>query len=74
MELPGVQPELTQEQIEQLKQARLLIPKLQAAISKAKRAGLDVAEQEKQLTSLEQQLNTLYRTYVSQFTTPTNIS
>ncbi len=72
--LPDIQPELTEDQIAQLKQARTLIPKLQAAISKAKRAGIDVSEQEKQLTQLETQLNTLYRTYVSQFTTPTNIS
>lgn len=67
--LPNPTPELTQEQIDQLEQARKLIPDLKAAIRKAKSAGLDVSLQEAQLAELEGNLDKLYKVYVRKFTT-----
>ncbi len=62
--LPDFQaPELTQEQIDNLQQARTLIPKLREQLRRAKQAGIDVSQQETDLTNLEQQLNKLYNVY-----------
>jgi len=62
--LPTTEAELTPEQIEQLEQARKLIPGLKAQIRKAKSAGIDMTAQEADLAALEAQLDKLYRVYV----------
>lgn len=62
--LPQNPNELSPEQIASLESARKLIPTLKAEIRRAKSAGIDVADQEKQLTELEAQLDKLYRVYV----------
>lgn len=66
--LPNPNAELTDEQIQQLEQARKMIPSLKAQLRKAKSAGIDVSGQEADLTALEQQLDKLYRVYVRRIT------
>lgn len=61
--LPEVQPELSEEQIDQLEQAKKVIPKLREQIRKAKLAGIDMGAQEAELTKLEADLDKLYRVY-----------
>lgn len=61
--LPEVQPELTEEQIDQLEQAKKVIPKLREQIRKAKMAGIDMTAQEADLVKLESDLDKLYRVY-----------
>lgn len=61
--LPDVQPELTEEQIDQLEQAKKVIPKLREQIRKAKMAGIDMTAQEADLVKLEADLDKLYRVY-----------
>ncbi len=66
--LPDTNVELTAEQIQQLEDARKLIPNLKAQIRKAKLAGIDMAQQESDLANLESQLDKLYRVYVRKLT------
>ena len=54
---------LTPEQIAGLDEARKAIPKVREQLRKAKLAGLDVSEQEKELSDLEQQIGKLYAVY-----------
>lgn len=67
--LPDVSPELTPEQIDQIEQARKLIPQVRKEIQRAKLAGLDMSVQEANLNEKEQQLDKLYRVYVKRLTT-----
>lgn len=62
--LPEIPTELTQEQKDNLENARKLIPQLRAQIRKAKSAGIDVSQQEADLENLQIQLDKLYRVYV----------
>lgn len=66
--LPDTSVELTQEQIDQLEQARKLIPKVREQIRRAKLAGLDMSQQETDLNATETQLDRLYRVYVGRLT------
>ncbi len=66
--LPDTNPQLTDEQIKQLEDARKLIPSLKAQIRLAKQAGIDVTQQEKDLDEMQTQLDKLYRVYVRKFT------
>ncbi len=62
--LPDTNLELTPEQIDQLETARKLIPKVREQIRRAKLAGIDVTQQEADLTKTEADLDRLYRVYV----------
>ncbi len=62
--LPEIPTELTQEQKDNLENARKMIPQLRAQIRKAKSAGIDVSQQEADLDALQVQLDKLYRVYV----------
>ncbi len=62
--LPNTEPELTQEQKDQIEAAKRLIPKLKDQIRKAASAGIDVSAQQQELAAIEQQLDKLYRVYV----------
>lgn len=62
--LPDLNAELTDDQIQQLEQARKLIPKLKEQMRRAKLAGIDISAQEAEISALENQLNNLYRVYV----------
>lgn len=62
--LPNTEPELTQEQKDQIEAAKRLIPKLKDQIRKATSAGIDVSAQQQELAALEQQLDKLYKVYV----------
>lgn len=62
--LPSTEVNLTPDQIQQIEQARKLLPQLKAQIRKAKQAGIDMTAQEADLAALESQLNKLYATYV----------
>lgn len=64
--LPDTNVNLSPEQIEQIEQARKLIPQLKAQIRKAEQAGIDLTQQKADLTALEAQLEKLYRVYVRQ--------
>lgn len=64
--------ELTQDQIEQLQQAKQLIPRLKEQLRRAKSAGIDVTAQEADVAALEKQLEGLYRVYVRRSVTPGN--
>ncbi len=66
--IPDTNVELTPEQIEQLEQARKMLPTLKAQIRKAKLAGIDLTQQEADLATLEAQLDKLYRVYVRKLT------
>lgn len=68
--LPDVNTELTKEQIEQLELARKTLPKLREQVRKAKLAGIDVSQQEKDIEALQSQLDKLYRVYVSRTSNP----
>jgi len=61
--LPEITPELSEEQIDQLEQAKKVIPKLREQIRKAKTAGIDMSAQEQDLIKLESDLDKLYRVY-----------
>lgn len=61
---PDTSIELTDEQKDQIEQARKLIPKLQEQIRVAKLAGIDLATQEAELKTLQDNLDKLYRVYV----------
>lgn len=67
--LPEITPELTPEQIQQLEDARKLLPKLKAEIRKAEAAGIDLTAQKAELTQIEANLDKLYRVYVSKLPT-----
>lgn len=69
--LPDVNTDLTPEQIDQLEQARKLLPKLREQVRKAKLAGIDVTQQEKDIETLQAQIDKLYRVYVSRINPPT---
>ncbi len=62
--LPDTNVTLTPEQIEQIKQARVMIPKVIAQIRKAQAAGIDMSQQLADVNTLQAQLDKLYRTYV----------
>lgn len=64
--LPDTNVNLSPEQIDQIEQARKLIPQLKAQIRKAEQAGIDLTQQKADLTALEAQLEKLYRVYVRQ--------
>lgn len=61
--LPEIEQPLTNEQINMLKEAQKLIPKLREQIRKAKLAGLDVSQQEADLAELEGKVQGLLRVY-----------
>jgi hypothetical protein len=61
---PENNTELSPEQIQQLEEARKLIPKVREQIRRARQAGIDVTAQEQQLSELELQLNKLHSVYV----------
>lgn len=61
--LPNIEQPLTPEQIEQLKEARKLIPKLREQIRRAKTAGLDVSQFEAEIADLEGRLQGLLNVY-----------
>lgn len=67
--LPDTSLELTPDQIQQLEQARKLIPKIREQIRRAKLAGLDMSAQETALNETEAQLDRLYRVYARKLTT-----
>lgn len=67
--LPNPNTELTQEQKDQLEQAKVLIPRLKAELRKAASAGLDVSAQQAELDALQSQLDKLYRVYVRRIST-----
>lgn len=67
--LPDINAELTPDQISQLQDARKLIPKLREQIRRAKLAGIDMTTQEADLSTIETNLDKLYRVYVSRITT-----
>lgn len=69
--LPNPEAGLTQEQIDQLEQARKLLPALRAQIRKAETAGLDMTSQKAELDALQTQLDKLYRVYVGRTSTGT---
>jgi hypothetical protein len=56
---------LTPEQKKALKDAMAQIPVIKAQIELAKKAGLDVSAQEKQLAELEKQVQLLHSVYVA---------
>jgi hypothetical protein len=62
--LPDTTPELTDEQIAQIEQARKMIPQVRKQIQRAKLAGIDMTAQEADLNNTEAQLDKLYRVYV----------
>lgn len=62
--LPNIETELTQEQKDQIKAAKEIIPKLKKQILTAQSAGIDVSDYQKQLAEIEMQLEKLYRVYV----------
>ena len=66
--LPDTSPELSDEQISQLENARKLIPKIREQIRRAKLAGIDVTNQEADLMKTEADLDRLYRVYVRKLT------
>jgi len=66
--LPDTNLELSDDQIAQLEAARKLIPKVREQIRRAKLAGLDVSQQEMDLTKTESDLDRLYRVYVRKLT------
>lgn len=68
--LPTTQVELTDEQIQQIEQARKAIPQALKEIQKAKLAGIDMSKQEADLNALQTQLDKLYRVYVRRLTSP----
>lgn len=63
--LPATEVALTPEQIDQIEQARKLMPKLKAQIRKGIQAGIDLSTQETQLNELQVQLDKLYSAYVA---------
>lgn len=68
--LPDVTPELTDEQIQQIEQARKLIPQLRKQIQRAKLAGINMDAQESALNEQEVSLDKLYRVYAKRITNP----
>lgn len=66
--LPDTNLELSDDQIAQLETARKLIPKIREQIRRAKLAGIDVTNQEADLTKTEADLDRLYRVYVRKLT------
>ncbi len=66
--LPEINAELTAEQIEQLEQARKMLPKLREQMRRAEAAGLDMSAQKAELEGLQAQLDKLYRVYVRRTT------
>jgi uncharacterized protein (UPF0335 family) len=66
--LPDINAELTPEQIEQLEQAKRLIPKLKEQLRRAQSAGLDVTTMQADIDALQLQLDKLYRVYVRRVT------
>lgn len=63
--LPDTNVTLTPEQIENIKQARVMIPKVMAQIRKAQAAGIDMSQQMQDINNLQAQLDKLYRAYVT---------
>ncbi len=62
---PNPDVELTPEQLVQLQQAQEIVPKLRAAINKAKTAGIKVDDLEARLADAEQSIIKLSRVYGS---------
>jgi hypothetical protein len=60
---PELDQPLTNEQINALKEAQKLIPKLKDELRRAKLAGLDVTQQEADLSELEGRVQGLLRVY-----------
>ena len=67
--LPDTTNELTAEQIQQLNDAKTIMPLLRKQIQRAKSAGIDVSKQEADLAVLEKQLDGLHRVYVRKLNT-----
>lgn len=70
--LPEINAELTPEQIDQLEQAKKLIPKVKEQLRKAQSAGLDVTTMQADLDALQLQLDKLYRVYVRRVSPPSS--
>ncbi len=66
--LPDTSPELTPDQIDQLEQARKLIPQVRKQIQRAKLAGIDMSQAEADLNASEAQIDKLYRVYAKHLT------
>ncbi len=66
--LPSPTPQLSDEQVQQIEQARKLIPQIRKQIQRAKLAGLDMSVQEQQLADTEAQIDKLYRVYIRNLT------
>lgn len=69
--LPDTTTGLSEEQINQLNQARLLIPKVKEQIRRAEQAGIDVKQHQADLAALETQIDKLHKVYVSKRPTTT---
>ena len=54
---------ISQKQVQQLEDAKALIPGLKAEIRRAKQAGIDVGEMEKELAEQETLINGMLRVY-----------
>lgn len=54
---------LTEEQLQALKEAQALLPRLKEEIRRAKLAGIDVSQQEAELAELEGKIQGLLRVY-----------
>lgn len=61
--LPDIDNPLSEEQINNLRDAQKLIPKLKEQLRKAKLAGLDVSQQEIEVADLEGRVQGLLRVY-----------
>jgi hypothetical protein len=66
--LPSPTPQLSDEQIQQIEEARKAIPKVRKEIQRAQMAGIDMTQQLADLNATEAQLDKLYRVYVRNLT------
>lgn len=61
--LPTPESPLSEEQLQALKEAQALLPRLKEEIRRAKLAGIDVSQQEAELAELEGRIQGLLRVY-----------
>lgn len=62
---PELEQPLSEEQIKELQNVQKIIPRLREQIRKAKTAGIDVSEQEQELSELEGRVQGLLRVYAT---------
>lgn len=60
---PSGESPITEEQLQALKEAQALLPRLKDEIRRAKLAGIDVSQQEAELAELEGKIQGLLRVY-----------